>query len=139
MGTCTALPTRAERVAVAQVFKMSTSGALTTLYSFSNGADGGHVAAGLVQASDGYFYGTTYKGGASGNGTVFRITANGSLTTVLSFNQANGALPLAELVQDAAGVLYGTTSSGGALQLRRGVPHDHSRHAPQPLFVHRRQ
>jgi uncharacterized repeat protein (TIGR03803 family) len=93
---------------------MSPGGALTTLYNFSNGADGGHVAAGLIQASDANFYGTTYKGGANGNGTVFRLTAGGLLTTVVPFNQANGALPLAELVQDPSGVLYGTTSSGGA-------------------------
>jgi uncharacterized repeat protein (TIGR03803 family) len=95
-------------------FKASPSGVLTTLYNFNNGADGGHIAAGLLQASDGNFYGTTYKGGASGNGTVFRLSAGGLLTTLVSFNNANGALPLAELVQDPAGVLYGTTSSGGA-------------------------
>ncbi len=35
-------------------------------YSFTNGLEGGHVAAGLVQGSDGSFYGTTYKGGAYG-------------------------------------------------------------------------
>jgi uncharacterized repeat protein (TIGR03803 family) len=95
-------------------FRITTNGVLTTLYSFRNGADGGHVAAGLLQGSDGAFYGATYKGGAYGDGVVFRLTAGGALTEVVSFNQTNGALPLAELVQDPAGVFYGTASSGGA-------------------------
>ena len=72
------------------------------------------MAAGLLRGSDGNFYGTTYKGGANGNGTVFRITANGALTTLASFNKTNGAFPLAELVQDAGGTFYGTTTGGGA-------------------------
>jgi uncharacterized repeat protein (TIGR03803 family) len=95
-------------------FKMSANGTLTTLYGFNNGVNGGHVAAGLLQASDGNFYGTTYKGGASSNGTVFRITANGVLTSLLSFTRTNGAFPLGDLVQEPGGVIYGTTSSGGA-------------------------
>ena len=95
-------------------FRMSINGALTILNSFNNGVDGGHLAAGLVQGSDGNFYGTTYKGGAFGYGTVFRIASNGALTTLASFNKANGAFPLAELVRDAAGTLYGVTTAGGA-------------------------
>ena len=95
-------------------FRMSNSGVLITLYSFTNGLDGGHVAAGLAQGRDGSYYGTTYKGGAFGFGTVFRIATNGSLTSLASFNQTNGAFPLAGLVQDPGGTLYGATSSGGA-------------------------
>jgi uncharacterized repeat protein (TIGR03803 family) len=95
-------------------FRVSTTGTLTTLFSFANGPEGGFLAAGLLKGSDGSFYGTTYKGGASGNGTVFRLTANGALTTLVSFNKSNGAFPLAELVQDAGGMFYGTTTSGGA-------------------------
>ena len=56
------------------VFKISTSGALTTLYSFTGGNDGGLPYAGLVQGSDGNFYGTTTGGGVSRAGTVFRLT-----------------------------------------------------------------
>ena len=93
---------------------MSTSGALTTLYSFSNGPEGGHLAAGLLRGSDGSFYGTTYKGGANGYGTVFQITASGALKSLASFNSTNGAFPLAELVQDPTGDFYGTTTAGGA-------------------------
>ena len=96
------------------VFKMSTGGVMTTLFSFANGPEGGHVAAGLLLGSDGNFYGATYKGGAKGNGTIFRITPNGALTTLVAFALTNGAFPLAELVQDPAGMFYGTTAGGGA-------------------------
>ena len=67
------------------VFKLTTNGAITTLYNFSGGADGGLPYAGLTQGHDGKFYGTTYKGGTSGYGTIFQITTNGALTTFTSF------------------------------------------------------
>ena len=94
------------------VFKISTNGALTTLYSFTGGNDGAGPDAGLVQGSDGYFYGTTYGGGTNGGyGTVFKISTNGVLTTLYSFTGANdGAYPQAGLVQGSDGNFYGTTS-----------------------------
>jgi uncharacterized repeat protein (TIGR03803 family) len=94
-------------------FKTTAAGAFTVLYSFTNGVDGGHVAAGLALGDDGYFYGTTYKGGASGNGVVFRVATNGFMTTLASFNKTAGAFPYASLVQGTDGNLYGTTSQGG--------------------------
>jgi uncharacterized repeat protein (TIGR03803 family) len=77
------------------VFKISRHGTLTTLYSFS-GADGLYPYAGLVQASDGNFYGTTANGGTYDNcfgvtcGTVFKITPAGTLTTLYSFCSKSG-------------------------------------------------
>jgi len=68
------------------VFSVTSSGVLTTLYSFcaqANCADGSYPEAGLVQGTDGNLYGTTFEGGANGLGTVFKITSDGSLTTVL--------------------------------------------------------
>ena len=62
---------------------------LTPLYSFcslQNCADGGNPAAGLVQAADGNFYGTTLGGGLHSLGTVFKITPSGTLTTLHSFD-----------------------------------------------------
>lgn len=103
------------------VFKMTSTGSLTTLHSFaSNSAEGGAPSAGLVQASDGRFYGTTSGGGANGyGGTVFRITASGALTTLYSFcalsNCADGATSEATLVQASDGDFYGTTAEGGNL------------------------
>jgi len=106
------------------VFKITPSGTLTTLYSFcsqSGCTDGDGALTGLVQATNGDFYGTTPAGGANGAGTVFKITASGTLTTLYSFCSqippsggcTDGAAPAAGLVQATSGDLYGTTSSGG--------------------------
>jgi uncharacterized repeat protein (TIGR03803 family) len=96
------------------VFSLATNGALTRLVSFS-GTNGGNPRAALVQGVDGNFYGTTFNGGGGGsNGTVFRITSSGALTTLVSFAYTNGANPYAGLVQAADGNFYGTTYSGGA-------------------------
>jgi uncharacterized repeat protein (TIGR03803 family) len=71
---------------------------------------------GVILASDGDFYGTTTQGGDNGQGTVFRMTADGVVTILHSFSFAitNGAFPSAALVEATPGVLYGTTSAGGA-------------------------
>jgi uncharacterized repeat protein (TIGR03803 family) len=98
------------------VFKVSPSGAFTTLYSFcSEGGcgDGKNPLAGLVQGTDGNFYGTTEFGGASNAGTVFKITSNGVLTTLHSFDFTDGYSPVAALIQSTDGNLYGTTHYGG--------------------------
>jgi uncharacterized repeat protein (TIGR03803 family) len=52
-----------------------------TLYRFG-GTDGAYPYAGLIQATNGGLYGTTYFGGANGSGTVFKITPSGTLTTI---------------------------------------------------------
>ncbi len=102
------------------VFEITPAGVLTTLYSFCsqpNCPDGGHPV-GLVQATDGNFYGATEWGGANGHGTVFEITPSGTLTTLYSFcaqaNCADGANPEGRLMQATNGNLYGTTYYGGA-------------------------
>jgi uncharacterized repeat protein (TIGR03803 family) len=99
------------------VFEINTMGELTTLYSFcaeTACVDGEEALAGLVQASNGRFYGTTYTGGAYGGGTVFEITAAGKLTTLHSFESPEGYYPNAGLVQATNGNFYGTTVFGGA-------------------------
>jgi uncharacterized repeat protein (TIGR03803 family) len=96
------------------VFKISANGELTSLYSFTGGNDGGDPYAGLVEGSDGNFYGTTYEGGTNDNGTVFKIGANGELTSLYSFTGGNdGASPYAGLVEGSDGNFYGTTYEGG--------------------------
>jgi uncharacterized repeat protein (TIGR03803 family) len=67
-----------------------------------------------VQATDGNFYGTTVCGGLNNDGTVFKITSNGELTTLHSFAGSDGSLPFGTLVQATDGDFYGTTSQGGA-------------------------
>jgi uncharacterized repeat protein (TIGR03803 family) len=106
------------------VFKITPSGTLTTLYRFcsqTHCADGYHPQAGLVQDTNGDFYGTTNNGGTNGDrGTIFKITPGGTLTTLYSFCSikqsgcADGYYPQAELVQATDGDLYGTTFFGGA-------------------------
>ena len=104
------------------VFKITPAGTLTTLYSFCSQTgctDGFNPYAGLVQATNGNFYGTTGSGGANGfGGTVFEITPAGTLTTLYSFcsqpSCTDGELPEARLVEATNGVLYGTTLDGGA-------------------------
>ena len=91
-------------------FKVTTNGTLTTLYSFTGGNDGGYPVAGLVQAGDGNFYGSTEQDGSGYGGTLFRITPGGTLTTLVSFNNGGPACtPEAEMVLDAAGNMWGTT------------------------------
>jgi uncharacterized repeat protein (TIGR03803 family) len=104
------------------VFRITPSGTLTTLYSFcsqSGCTDGYRPWAGLVQATDGNFYGTTYAGGANGQGTVFKITPEGALTTLYSFcsqsDCTDGISPQAGLVQATDGNFYGTINPGGRL------------------------
>lgn len=99
------------------VFNMTPAGSVTTLHSFSgSGGEGADPFAGLVQASDGNFYGTTALGGANHVGTLFKITPAGSLTTLysLSGSLAEGAGPFSALVQASDGNFYGTTALGGA-------------------------
>jgi uncharacterized repeat protein (TIGR03803 family) len=96
------------------VFKISPGGALTTLHMFE-GADGYYPSGGLVLATDGNFYGTTFTGGPDYYGTVFKITPAGTLTTLHSFVYTDGAHPNGgSLVQAADGDFYGTTVVGGA-------------------------
>jgi len=85
----------------------------TTLHSFDI-TDGADPYAGLVQATDGNFYGTTIAGGAHGGGTVFKITPSGTLTTLHSFDVTDGFALVAGLVQATDGNFYGTTNRGGA-------------------------
>jgi uncharacterized repeat protein (TIGR03803 family) len=98
------------------VFKITPSGTLTTLHTFCSEAecgDGANPYDGLVQGTDGNFYGTTYAEGANFYGTVFEITLAGALTTLHSFDSADGEETRAGLVEDTNGILYGTTYAGG--------------------------
>ncbi|HTS19973.1 MAG TPA: choice-of-anchor tandem repeat GloVer-containing protein [Verrucomicrobiae bacterium] len=97
------------------VFRISSSGVLTTLYEFAGWpppqtyTPGG----GLVQGNDGDFYGTTQSGGANGDGAVFRISPSGSLTVLHSFSVNDGLNANRPLARGSDGNLYGSTSNGG--------------------------
>jgi uncharacterized repeat protein (TIGR03803 family) len=97
------------------VFQATPTGTVTAIYNFgSSPGDGAAPFAGLVLGTDGNFYGTTSAGGASGLGTVFKITPSGVLTTLHSFNGSDGANPKTALMQASDGNFYGVTLLGGA-------------------------
>jgi uncharacterized repeat protein (TIGR03803 family) len=98
------------------LFNITTAGDLTTLFDF-NGVDGEYPESWLIQATDGNFYGTTLGGGAepernacsAGCGTVFKVTPQGALTTLHSFDGTDGHFPRAGLFQAINGNFYGST------------------------------
>ena len=97
------------------MFRISTGGDLTNLYSFTGGADGAIPESPLVLGSDGNFYGTTYSGGTHATGTVFQMSPGGGLTNLYSFTGGtDGANPRAGLIQGSDGSFYGTADHGGA-------------------------
>lgn len=109
------------------VFKITTSGALTEIHNFCTDysnlgvcLDGINPEATMIQASNGNFYGTTRNGGANNQGSLFKVSQTGVLTTLHSFCGTlqndyctDGQPPFSVLVQGTDGNLYGTTSYGG--------------------------
>ncbi len=131
-GTGTACSTEPDISGCGTIFEITTTGTLTTLYSFcslSGCPDGNFPASRLIMGSDGNFYGTTEDGGTASSsrcsdnacGTIFQITPGGALTTLFSFctNKAGGGLcttgggPVAQLMQATNGDFYGTTTQAG--------------------------
>jgi uncharacterized repeat protein (TIGR03803 family) len=106
------------------VYKITVDGRLTTLYSFCDYpcTDGALPYAGLMQATNGNFYGVTTNGGnpVVGAGTVFEMTPAGKLKTVHAFNVDDGAEPQYPLIQATDGNLAGTTVSGGSARSGTG-------------------
>ena len=91
--------THSEGAGPGTVFKMTSSGAVTTIYSFTNGDQ---PANGLVEGPDGALYGMTY-------GSVYKITKKGKLTTLHVFDPADGPQRGGPLLVGRDGVLYGMT------------------------------
>jgi uncharacterized repeat protein (TIGR03803 family) len=97
------------------VFKSSRTGTETVLHSFGSGTDGATPEGSLILGSTGNLYGTTFAGGTTNAGTVFKVSPKGTETVLYSFTGgADGANPIAGLAMDKSGNLYGTTSAGGA-------------------------
>ncbi|MGH6847527.1 MAG: choice-of-anchor tandem repeat GloVer-containing protein [Methylocella sp.] len=99
------------------VFKVSPDRAETVMHSFTGRpSDGSGPLAGLIADSSGNLYGTTDVGGASNEGTVFKLSQGGTETVLHTFTGgSDGAFPQAGLIADSSGNLYGTTQDGGAL------------------------
>jgi uncharacterized repeat protein (TIGR03803 family) len=96
------------------IFQVTTNGTLTTLVDFDNYTAGITPNAALTVGPDGNFYGVTYLGGGNNLGTIFRVTTNGTLTTLVSFDNSNGAYSLAGLTLGPDNNLYGPATAGGA-------------------------
>ena len=92
------------------IYKLTSSGALTTLYTFT---DGSNLTAPLIQGTDGNFYGVTESGGANGDGAIFKMTPSGTVTTLHSFDGSDGNQAYTALIQATDGNLYGVTYMGG--------------------------
>ncbi|MCU1300582.1 MAG: 3-carboxymuconate cyclase [Candidatus Sulfotelmatobacter sp.] len=100
---------------VGAIYKMTPAGTLTVIYSFDTAGLGDEPYAGLIQATDGKFYGA-----ASGYpfGHLFQITSTGTYTHLVSFTNVAGlfpgSTPQVALFQNTNGTLYGDTYGGGA-------------------------
>ncbi len=99
-------------------FKITTSGAVTDVFDFSNGGCpasfcGTGAYGGLTLGADGNFYGATFYGGTtSNNGTVFKLTPAGVATALHNFTGAgDGSRPYGSPIQAPSGIFYGTTTS----------------------------
>ncbi|QNF35576.1 T9SS type A sorting domain-containing protein [Adhaeribacter swui] len=95
------------------IFKVTPTGTFSVLNSFNGATQGNTLSGNIVRAKDNAYYGTTYIGGTTNHGTIFKVC--GGVTTVLHhFNKnTEGGWPLGGLVQGADGNLYGMTSEGG--------------------------
>jgi uncharacterized repeat protein (TIGR03803 family) len=101
------------------VFELSSIGKEKVLDKFTGGLDAQNSEAQLVEDVAGNLYGTTYMGGTSGYGTVFKIDPAGHETLLYSFagplgGGGDGAYAYRGVILDAAGNIYGGTSAGGA-------------------------
>jgi len=95
------------------MFRMAPDGTFTTLLTFCCD-DGGSPVSGLIEGTDGSFYGTTASpAGSSMYGALYRITRDGRLTILHSFDGTDGSTPYGGLVQGTDGSFYGTTTYGG--------------------------
>jgi len=96
------------------IYKITPAGVETVLYSFAGPPEGAYPDAPLTQGTDGNFYGTTYQGGASSNGTVFKVTPAGVETLLHTFTaNPDGSGPNA-LTLGNDGNFYGNTNQGGS-------------------------
>jgi len=97
------------------VFKMDTKNKVTVLYSFAGPPDAANPSGPLLMDKSGNLYGTTVWGGASNQGTVFKLTSTGDESVLYSFAgyPSDGSNPEGGVIRDPNGNLYGTTDQGG--------------------------
>ena len=97
------------------LFRINTDGGSFTGISFFGPTTTGLTPnGGVIQGTDGYFYGTTYGGGDNGLGLIYKIQTAGQLVKLASFATGDpGSSPAATLTQGIDGYFYGTAQLGG--------------------------
>lgn len=97
------------------VYKITPTGVFTILNNFANNGLGSSPVAGLVQATDGKFYGMAFSNPGVSSGLIYQITSTGGYTILHEYLSKNkdGASPQTALIQHTSGVLFGDTYSGG--------------------------
>jgi uncharacterized repeat protein (TIGR03803 family) len=83
----------------------------------SDVVDGAYPAGVLIEATDGNLYGITTEGGTENFGTIYRLTRDGHVAVLHSFDSNPGVMVAGRgvsLIQAKDGNFYGTTSLGGA-------------------------
>src|SRR5262249_28545153 len=91
------------------------SSSFEVIHPFAGAPEGNFPVGGLVQAADGWLYGTANGSGPHGFGTLFRTDLSGNLSVVHDFDgAADGAGPQADLLEGSDGALYGTAGALGA-------------------------
>ena len=106
-------PTTTAGSGISTAYSVTSGGLFTLLHTFTS-AEGQSVYGGLVQGSDGNFYGVSAQGGANGLGTIFKMTPAGAVTVLHSFNGTDGNASYWPLIQATDGNFYGVTYLGGA-------------------------
>lgn len=96
------------------VYRVDPAGVTSTTHVFDYFNTGASPNGTLLQATDGFIYGTTYFGGPTGYGTIYRLDSDGVVRTLHAFTYGDGSNPYAGLIQARDGLFYGTTSSGGS-------------------------
>jgi len=105
------------------IFKITPSGAFTTLHTFSAlndylNADGASPQAGMVQGPDGDPVGIAFDGGTAGFGTLFKITPDGTFTLLHTFS--SDEYNPEGLMVSKDGTIYGTTYFGEVFKITSG-------------------
>ncbi len=95
------------------VWRLAPDGTLTTLYSFTGGADGAYPESDVLRVGT-YLFGTTYNGGTNDGGVIWKLALDGTETVLHRFNGPEGLNPASGQLTAHNGGLYGHTPSGGA-------------------------
>lgn len=99
------------------IFTCDTTGNRGVIHQLDLNTDGAYPYGILLEASNGFFYGTTSEGGLNNLGTIFTCSTSGNFGVIHVFDGSNGGYPYGSLIESSNGILYGMTSQGGLYNL----------------------